>query len=106
MAMKELVWEFRERFRRSVSSEPARLEPFNLEVPGRDVGDKEELSPTAPFGLRNAKSRSIFYWRRGIIAESRATYYSQVLMVPKPGDKWRLCIDFTNLNEATTMANS
>jgi hypothetical protein len=33
-----------------------------------------------------------------VIAKSQATEYSQVLLTPKPNDKWRFCIDFQELN--------
>jgi hypothetical protein len=35
---------------------------------------------------------------QGIIERSTAEYYSQVVVVPKPDGKDRLCIDFQNLN--------
>jgi hypothetical protein len=38
-----------------------------------------------------------------IIKKSEASYYSQVLLTPKLGGKWRFCIDYRNLNEATSL---
>jgi hypothetical protein len=38
-----------------------------------------------------------------IIKKSEAIYYSQVLLTPKPGGKWRFCIDYRNLNEVTSL---
>ena len=37
----------------------------------------------------------------GVIQPSKAGQYSQVLLVPKPGGKWRFCIDYVKLNECT-----
>ncbi len=37
----------------------------------------------------------------GVIERSTLSEYSQVHLVRKPDDSWRLCIDFKNLNEAT-----
>jgi hypothetical protein len=37
----------------------------------------------------------------GVIEKSTASKYSQVHLVRKPDQSWRLCIDFKNLNDAT-----
>ena len=37
-----------------------------------------------------------------VLAPSEAPYYSHPLMVPKPNDKWRFCVDFKPLNKVTT----
>ena len=37
--------------------------------------------------------------RQGIIVNSDATHYSQVLMVPKPDGSSRMCIDYRGLDE-------
>ncbi len=37
----------------------------------------------------------------GVIEKSTASEYSQVHLVRKPDQSWRLCIDFKNLNDAT-----
>jgi hypothetical protein len=37
----------------------------------------------------------------GVIEKSQASEYSQVHLVRKPDNGWRLCIDFKNLNDAT-----
>ena len=39
--------------------------------------------------------------RLGVIRESKAGHYSHAFVVPKPGDKWRLVLDFKNLNRAS-----
>ena len=39
--------------------------------------------------------------RQGIIVNSNATHYSQVLMVPKPDGSSRMCIDYRGLNDCT-----
>ena len=41
-----------------------------------------------------------------IIKKSQANYYSQVLLTPKPNGQWRFCIDYRNLNEATSQESS
>jgi hypothetical protein len=37
----------------------------------------------------------------GVIQSSTATHYSHSFVVPKPEEKWRLVLDFKNLNKAT-----
>ena len=43
--------------------------------------------------------------RLGIIEPSTAAYYSQVLLVAKPGiNVWRLCVDYRAINDCTADA--
>jgi exodeoxyribonuclease III len=39
--------------------------------------------------------------RKGIITKSNSGTTSPVLLVPKPGGKWRFCVDYTHLNKVT-----
>ena len=41
----------------------------------------------------------------GIIVKSNASYYSQVILVPKPDGTFRFCIDYRGLNDATEVAS-
>jgi hypothetical protein len=38
---------------------------------------------------------------QGLIRPSKATAWSQVLLVPKPNNQWRFCVDFRRLNDST-----
>jgi hypothetical protein len=42
---------------------------------------------------------------QGIIVESQATYYSQVILASKPDNKWRFCTDYRSLNDCTESAS-
>jgi hypothetical protein len=37
----------------------------------------------------------------GLIRESSSPWGSLVLFVPKPGGRWRMCVDFRAVNEVT-----
>jgi hypothetical protein len=43
--------------------------------------------------------------KQGIIRVSQAAHYSQVLMVPKPRGKWRMCLNYRALNGCTLDAS-
>lgn len=38
--------------------------------------------------------------KNNVIRKSQASTYSQVLLTPKPNNKWRFCVDYRNLNAA------
>ena len=40
-----------------------------------------------------------------IIEKSTASYYSQVMMTPKKGGKWRFCAHYRNINDCTRPAS-
>ena len=43
--------------------------------------------------------------KSGIIVKSNASYYSQVILAPKPDGTFRFCIDYRGLIEATESAS-
>lgn len=102
--LKELVHQFRDRFRLTISEEPARVEPFSLRV-NKELWERTENQspPRKMTAVREVECRKQIgmLLEKGIIRESRSAYYSHVLMVPKANGKWRMCIDFKNLNLAT-----
>ena len=101
--LKDLVWEFRDRFRRTVSEEPANLEPFRLEVDQEKWNHHRLRGPRKMDKTREEECRRQIQilLEHGLIQESRASQYSHVLLVPKANGKWRFCVDYTDLNKIT-----
>ena len=99
-----LVEEFKDIFRTSVQDKPANLKPFKLEV------DKTKWElPANQLRCRKldrerevelAKMIEILI-NANIIEACDAAHYSHAFLVPKPNGKWRLVLDFKNLNGAT-----
>lgn len=40
--------------------------------------------------------------KNNVIRKSQASSYSQILLTPKPNNKWRFCVDYRNLNSTCT----
>jgi hypothetical protein len=88
----------------SISSEPAKVEPFYLKI---DLS-KWELSSNHTIPRKMDRTREKECMRqielmleKGILQPSRAAFYSHALLVPKANSTWRFVIDFTKLNLAT-----
>jgi hypothetical protein len=91
-------------FRRELVKEPARVPPLKIEVDTSTWHTKKNSMPPRPQSrLKHDEIRRQVDAMKaiGIIEDSQAAYWSQVLLTPKPNNKWRFCIDFRNLNEAT-----
>ena len=92
-----LCLEFRSLFSNTLSPIPAKLKPFKLkvdmtkwEVPANRAPPRR-LSPEKQFEVQKQISELL---ASGIIEKSDASFYSQILLVPKPGTNlWRLCVD-------------
>ena len=99
--IRKLLEDYKDLFKTVVSSEAARVTPFELKV--NPTGWQQPKHRTGP--RRMSHSSEIEFRRQidlllslGVIRPSRAGYYSHGFMVPKPGGKMRLVVDFKFLN--------
>lgn len=102
--LRSLVHEFREIFRTDVTTQPALFEPMTVEV---DVTKWHTTANRLPPRVQtHAKNEAIqqqvtTMLELNVIRPSKAAYYSQVHMVPKPNGKLRMTIDYRRLNDCT-----
>jgi transposase InsO family protein len=105
----DLCTEFRVLFSNSLSKSPAKITPFEL-----DVDEEKWQVPAnreAPRRLSPEKQAEVYkqvqeLLEAGVIEKSDASYYSQILLVPKPGTNvWRMCVDYRNMNACTQPAS-
>ena len=104
-AIAELVAEFGYIFKSTVQGTPARLVPFKLEI---DL-EKWHMPANQLRCRRLDREREIELKKMikilidaNIIEACDAAYYSHAFLVPKPNGKWRMVLDFKNLNGATS----
>lgn len=100
----KLVKEFSDVFSTTVPSTPSKLNPLILEVDKTKWCVKANQGPPRLQSFQ--KEQEIIkqiekYLELNVITKSNANYYSQILMVPKPENHWRFCLDLRNLNKAT-----
>jgi hypothetical protein len=102
--IKALIVEYGDIFSTTVRAEPAKVPPLSMVIDRpkwtnkRNRGAPRFLTRDKDVDLRKqiALLESL-----GVIEKSQASEYSQVHLVRKPDNGWRLCIDFKNLNDAT-----
>ncbi len=102
----QILKEFKDLFKTVVSSAGASVTPFELKVDARSW--RQAKNHGRP--RRVSRSSEVEFKRQielllklGVIRPSRAGYYSHGFMVPKPGGKMRLVIDFKGLNLVSEM---
>ena len=101
---RDLCDEYVDLFRTTVSSIEANVRPFSLKVDQQSWETRGNRSP--PRRLDNTREAELrkqidLLLRLGVIRESRAGFYSHAFVVPKPGKKWRLVLDFKSLNKVS-----
>lgn len=70
-----------------------------------ETGDAKPINTQAyqlnPQQLQEQQKQIDMLLQHGLIRESSSPWGSPVLFVPKPGNKWRMCVDFRALNQVT-----
>jgi hypothetical protein len=100
----QLIYEYKDIFRHEVRNEPANVPPMELDVD--DLKWKQSLNRKPPRVQSTLKQTEIRkqtekMLSNNVIVTSQAPEFSQVLLAPKPNNKWRFCIDYRNLNDCT-----
>jgi hypothetical protein len=101
---KALTSEFNDIFSTTLPTEPARLEPFVLQVDDKKWEVRANQGPPRQHTVEKQQfllKQLIEYKKQNVIQNSNAAYYSQIHMVRKPlPNDWRTTVDFRNLNNA------
>ena len=85
---------------------PAKIPEFYLVVKVADWKVPKNRAP--PHSQSTVKQAALFstLLRQGIIRKSNAAHYSQLLLVPKPDQTFRMCVDYRTLNDWCELAYS
>jgi len=99
-----LCAEFKDVFSDTLTPEPAMLNPMELQVDSSKWQTNKNRTPFRPVSLAKQieiQKQVSDMEKQGLIRPSHANHWSQVILAPKPNNKWRFCIDFRNLNDCT-----
>ena len=106
--IRDLCERYRDVFAMSLPKEPSTMTPFHITVNQTEWRQpKNRMPPRVQSSIKQVEiSKQInTLLEQGIIEKSPAEYYSQVLLSPKPGGEFRLCVDYRNLNDASESAS-
>ena len=102
--IKALCKEFKDIFSNILPSTPSKMEPFDIKVDAvawRHPNNRMPHRRQSPKKEVEIQRQVTLLLDQGIIQRSKAQYYSQVILAPKPNDEWRFCVDYRNLNAAS-----
>jgi hypothetical protein len=98
-----LCLEFQDIFSTSVREEPADVPPMDIQADSarwlsstKNIGPARMQSVAKQTETRNQIKQMLAL---GVIQKSKQRHCSQILLTPKPDNKWRFCVDFRLLNE-------
>lgn len=103
--LRQLLLRYREIFQPVLTKQPAKVPPFRIEVD--NLPNWERTANRRPARIQTLEKQAEIdrqvniLLTAGIIEPCQASYWSQVVLARKATDKWRLCIDYRNLNETT-----
>ena len=104
-AIAYLVAEFGDIFSATVQGTPAKLTPFKLVVETEKWNTPANMLRCRKLDRERetelGKMIKILI-DANVIEACDAAYYSHAFLVPKPNGKWRMVLDFKNLNDATS----
>ena len=101
----EVCEEFKDLFHTTVQATPAKFEEFKLKVDRREWEQPKNRQPPRHMSREQEKEFEkmiqILLDNKVIEAVNEKSYHSHAFLVPKPNGKWRMVLDFKNLNQAT-----
>ena len=106
--IKSLCIKYKDIFSDKLKSKPANIPPFELTI---DKSKWETYRNRGPVRVQTQPKQVEIHKQvqemlaNGIIEKSQATYYSQVMLTPKPDGSYRFCADYRNMNDATPDAS-
>jgi transposase InsO family protein len=101
--LRRLCARYADCFHSGLNKEPASVPPMELRVDESwySQENRKYARPQGPAKQKEVDTQCGDMKDSGVIRFSKASAYSQVLLVPKPDGTWRFCIDFRRLNAAT-----
>ena len=106
--IRKLCEKYRHIFKDTLDAAPANLTPFELDVDKKkwetykNRGHVRQQSAVKEAEINRQVQEML---ASGIIEKSNATYYSQVMLTPKPNGDYRFCVDYRSMNDATESAS-
>ena len=97
--------EFQDVFSETLPQSPAHIEPMHLTVDTEKWhSTKSQRAPRRQIPKMEAEMIKQLEAMKDmhLIQPSQARTFSQILLVAKPGGKWRFCVDYRRLNDLTT----
>ena len=101
----KLLSDYKHIFSSELKTEPANIPPMEIPVDVEmwEAARANKLPPRPQSILKQRETvRQIEIMKKHrVIRESKASRYSQVMLTPKPNDKWRFCVAFDDLNRCS-----
>ena len=108
LAIRILCKKYKHIFSDKLDTKPASIPPFDLIV---DKKKWEIYKNRGPVRVQSTLKQVEIHkqvqemLKAGIIEKSKAGYYSQVILIPKPDGSSRFCVDYRAMNDATEPAS-